>query len=113
MDVMKDAELIYVVKSWYDPNQGEPYIDWLENKHVREVLEEPGILWAKRVRLDQSDDNGWPCILLVYGFENRDALNTYMKSSSRLRFREELNEMRDIHYSERFWGDVDLKLAAK
>lgn len=110
MTDMKDIDLIYVVRSWYDPENGQPYLDWLENKHMREVLQEPGIEWARRVMLDQPDEKGWPSCLLIYGFENRDALAAYMESDAREGFWKELQTMKDIHYSDRFWGDVDVRL---
>jgi len=107
---MADNDLMYVVRSWYDPEKGKPYLEWLENKHMREVLREPGILWARRAMLDQPDDNGWPSCLLIYGFKDRDALAAYMESDARTGFWEELQTMKDIHYSDRYWGDVDVKL---
>ncbi len=103
-------EVLYVVRSWVDPDNGQPYMDWLESKHMAEVLAEPGVQWARKALLDQADENGWQSCLLLYGFENRAALDAYMKSDARNRFWRQLEAMKDIHYSDRFWGDVDFAL---
>ena len=55
---MKDTPLIDVVRSWVDPGRGKPYLDWLKHKHMAEAVAEPGIPWARRVMLDQPDDEG-------------------------------------------------------
>lgn len=82
---MKDTPLIYVVRCWVDPERGQPDLDWLKDKHMAEVVAEPGILWARRVMLDRADDAGW-------------------------RFWRELEGFHDDHYSDRFWGDVDVAI---
>ena len=107
---MKDTPLIYLVRSWVDPERGQPYLDWLKDKHMAEVVAEPGILWARRVMLDQADDRGWRSCLLLYGFDGRAALDAYVESPARERFWHELEGFRDIHYSDRFWGDVDVAI---
>jgi len=107
----QEQPVIYCVQSWYHPSKGQPYLDWLEGKHMAEVLAEPGILTARRVMLDQTDENGWWSCLLIYEMENRAALDAYLKSPARDRFWEELEAFGDIHYSNRFWGDVDVSLS--
>ncbi|MSO65298.1 MAG: hypothetical protein EXQ85_05795 [Alphaproteobacteria bacterium] len=108
---MTAASVIYCVRSWVDPAHGQPYLDWLETKHMREVLMQPGVRWAKRVVLDQTDANGWRGYLLMYGLTDRTALDGYLSGDARLGFWRELEAFKDIHYSERFWGDVDLTIA--
>ena len=105
-----NSPLIYVVRSWVDPERGQPYLDWLENKHMAEVVDQPGILWARRVMLDQPDDKGWRSCLLIYGFADRAALDAYFHSPDRDRFWSEVEGFRDFHYSERYWGDVDVAI---
>jgi hypothetical protein len=103
---MQEAPVLYMVRSWYSPDGGEKYLQWLEEKHLGDIIATPGILWARRVDLEQVDDKGWESLLLVYGFESRKALSAYLESPIRNRFWRELQPLKDIHYSERFFGKV-------
>jgi antibiotic biosynthesis monooxygenase (ABM) superfamily enzyme len=105
-----DAPVLYMVKVWVSPDGGQRYLRWLEETHMAEVIREPGFLWAKRVRLEQTDERGWAGYLLVYGLASRDALERYLHSPARDRFWRELEPMNDVHRGERFWGTVDLRL---
>lgn len=106
----KDAEVFYMVRSWISPEGGQTYLDWLDTKHMAEVKSQPGIGWARRIDLDQTDDAGWKSVLLIYGFENRAALDAYMESPARDGFWEELKQFKGVCRSERFWGDVTFAL---
>lgn len=103
--------VVYCVQSWFHPANGGPYLKWLEDKHMAEVLAQPGVLNARRTILDQTDENGWWCCLLTYDMANRTALDAYMKSPVREQFWTELENFSDIHYSERFWGETDFYLS--
>ncbi len=70
----------------------------------------PGILWVRRVDLEQVDDKGWESLLQVYGFESREALSAYLESPKRNQFWRELEPLRDIRYLERFYGQVTANL---
>ena len=107
---MNDVPVFYMVRSWVSPDGGQAYLDWLERKHMADILSQPGVLWAPRINLDQADDRHWKSILLIYGFVSRDALNTYLASPSRQSYWEELEQYADVHTSERYWGDVDVAL---
>jgi len=101
------ATILYMVRSWVDPELGKPYLDWLEAKHMVEVCREPGFLWARKVELDQSDSSGWRGYLLIYGLTDRAALDAYFKCPARAGFWKELEAFEAIHYSERFYGVAD------
>lgn len=105
------ASTLYLVRAWVSPNGGDRYLKWLENKHMAEVIKEPGFLWARKYRLDQTDDKGWQGYLLVYGLESRDALDAYLKSPARERFWKELEPLNDVHHAERFYGSVDFEIS--
>lgn len=105
-----DAPILYMVKAWVSPDGGERYLRWLEDKHMAEVLREPGFLWARRCRLEQTDERGWAGYLLLYGLESRDALARYLESPARARFWCELEPLDAVHSAERFWGRVDFRL---
>ena len=105
-----DAPVLYMVKVWVSPDGGARYLRWLEEKHMAEVIREPGFLWARRCRLEQTDAQGWRGYLLVYGLESRAALEAYLASPARERFWRELEPLDDVHRAERCWGTVDFEL---
>lgn len=107
-----DAPILYFVHAWVRPDGGERYLRWLEQKHMAEVIREPGFLWARRCRLEQTDARGWQGYLLVYGLESRAALERYLESPSRAGFWRELEQFDDVHRAERFYGAVDFRLGA-
>jgi antibiotic biosynthesis monooxygenase (ABM) superfamily enzyme len=104
---MMDAPVLYMVRAWVSPSGGERYLEWLERKHMAEVIRQPGFLWARRCCLAQRDDKGWRGYLLLYGLESQAALDAYLESPARQGFWEELKAFDDVHYAERFYGAVD------
>ena len=106
------APVLYMVKAWVSPDGGERYLRWLEEKHMAEVIREPGFLWAQRCRLEQRDEQGWLGYLIIYGLESHEALERYLASPARERFWRELEPLGDVQRAERFYGTVDLRLEA-
>lgn len=104
------APVLYMVRAWVSPRGGERYLRWLEGKHMAEVIKEPGFLWARKCRLDQTDDKGWQGYLLIYGLASRAALDAYLQSPARQRFWKELEPLDDVHRAERFYGTVDFEV---
>lgn len=104
------APVMYMVRAWVSPEGGDRYLRWLETKHMAEVIKEPGFLWARKCRLEQTDDKGWQGYLLIYGLRSQAALDAYLKSPARERFWKELEPLNDVHYAERFYGTVDFEL---
>ena len=102
-----DAPVLYMVRAWVCPGAGDRYLRWLEDTHMREVINEPGFLWARRYRLEQTNDKGWVGYLLIYGLESRAALEAYLHSAARERFWRELEPFNDVHSAERFFGTLD------
>ncbi len=105
-----DAQILYMVKAWVSPDGGERYLQWLEQKHMAEVIREPGFVWARKYRLDQTDEKGWVGYLLIYGLKSRAALEAYLDSPARQRFWKELEPLNSVHRAERFYGAVDFRL---
>ena len=104
------APVLYMVRAWVSPHGGERYLRWLEDKHMAEVIKEPGFLWARKCRLEQTDDKGWQGYLLIYGLASSAALEAYLQSPARERFWKELEPLNDVHHAERFYGAVDFEL---
>ena len=105
-----DAPVLYMVRAWVSPDGGERFLRWLEDKHMVEVIAEPGFLWARKCRLEQTDDKGWEGYLLIYGLGSRGALEAYLASPAREGFWRELEALDDVHYAERFFGTVDFAI---
>lgn len=105
-----NAPVLYMVRAWVSPNGGDRYLRWLEQQHMAEVIKEPGFLWARKCRLEQTDDKGWHSYLLIYGLVSRAALDAYLHSPARERFWKELEPLNDVHYAERFYGCIDFEL---
>ncbi|MEG9861361.1 MAG: hypothetical protein V6Z81_02480 [Parvularculales bacterium] len=106
----KDA-VIYMVQSWVKPGEGEAYLRWLEDKHMKDVLNVKGMMWARKVMLEQKDEaRGWDGVLLIYGAASRSALESYLNSPERDKFWDELKAFTDVHYSTRVYGQVDFVL---
>lgn len=106
------AAVLYMVRAWVSPQGGARYLEWLERTHMAAVIREPGFLWARRCRLEQTDPAGWQAYLLIYGLASRAALEAYLHSAARERFWHELQAFDDVHRAERFYGTVDFELAA-
>jgi antibiotic biosynthesis monooxygenase (ABM) superfamily enzyme len=107
-----DAPVLYFVQAWVSPDGGERWLRWLEEKHMAEVLREPGFLWARRCRLEQHDERGWAGWLLIYGLASRADLERYLHSPARERFWRELEPLDAVHRAVRFYGTVDFALEA-
>ena len=105
-----NAPVLFLIKAWVAPEGGERYLRWLEEKHMAEVLREPGFLWARRYRLEQTDERGWAGYLIVYGLESNSALQAYLRSDSRRRFWSEVEALYDVHRAERFYGEMDFQV---
>ena len=105
-----DAPVLYMVRAWVSPDGGDRYLQWLENKHMAEVIREPGFLWARKCRLEQTDEHGWNGYLLIYGLESHETLEAYLRSSARARFWQELEPFNSVVHAERFYGAVDFRL---
>src|SRR5207248_2822722 len=106
------APVLYMVKAWVSPDGDERYLRWLEEKHMAEVIREPGFLWTQRCRLEQRDEQGLLVYLIFYGLESHEALERYLASPARERFWRELEPLGDVQRAERFYGTVDLRLEA-
>ena len=112
---LKTAPYIYVVTMWVNPEGGEQVIKWLDTTHIAEILEQPGFLWATRLRLAQARSDGWIAHQIIYGLESGKALDDYQNSPERERFSREARErfakvglrFENLVKAERVWGEVE------
>jgi len=101
---------VYIVRFWVEPGSLQTVLDWLDHGHIAEVVDEPGFLWAKRVRLLNDDpDDGWPGFAMIYGIETREHLDRYFAGEAPKRFAAERAEkgLDDALRIERDWGVVE------
>jgi hypothetical protein len=107
MDAGNTVGALYVVHFWVRPDGGQAVIDWLDHRHMAEVAEQPGFLWAKRCRLEQDAADGWQAHMMVYGLASRAVLEAYFQSDARRRFMTEGSAFQHLMRAERLWGTVE------
>ena len=69
-----DAPVVYVVRFWVAPETEQELIDWIDNGHLQEVVDQPGFLWGRRLTLDDRDGQGWQGHRTVSGLSGMSAL---------------------------------------
>lgn len=103
-----NAPYLYVVQFWIKPDAEARLVAWLREKHLQEVADQPGFLWARMVKLEQKSHDGWQGYVNLYGLESKAALDAYFASSARERFTKESAAFADSMRAERQWGSIVL-----
>ena len=49
-----DAPYLYLVRFWVHPESAPAMLRWLDERHMQDVVAQPGFLWMCRVRLEQA-----------------------------------------------------------
>ena len=106
-----DAPAIYFVRFWVNPASHKKVFDYLDNVHLKDVISQPGFLWARRYKLVQVDSNGWHGYQMLYAVKSLAALEVYFKSATSTRYREEAARLglmdENVVKMERLWGALD------
>jgi hypothetical protein len=79
------------------------------------VVGQPGFLWARMFDLEQSDEDGWPAYMMMYGLESREALEAYFGSDAPPRYARERIEL-DLDRlirANRFFGKPAMRIDSK
>ena len=105
-----EAPYIYSVLVHVEPRRGSAYVAWLDDKHIADVTSFPGVLWARKVKLDEPAADGWERYFVVYGFASREVLAGYQASALFQSFTEELKPFEGLYRLQRFFGEVDLQI---
>ena len=63
---MLDAAYYYIVRYWIAPAGEARVMAWLDGGHIAEVAAQPGFLWARRIRLEETDSLGWRAFANIY-----------------------------------------------
>jgi hypothetical protein len=108
-----DAPYLYIVQFWIKPEAEARLVTWLRDKHLQEVADQPGFLWARMTKLEQKSADGWQGYSNIYGLESKAALDAYFAGSARERFTKESAAFADVMRAERAWGEVVLAAEGK
>lgn len=107
-----EAPAVYLVRFWIRPGGEARVLDWLDNGHLVDVVKQPGFLWARRYRLVEPDDEGWPAHSMIYGLESIEALERYFESEATERYAQERVELGldELLKMDRNWGTTELAI---
>tara|TARA_Y100001970_G_scaffold36629_1_gene45256 strand:+ start:477 stop:803 length:327 start_codon:yes stop_codon:yes gene_type:complete len=105
-------KVIYSAITWVDENKemGKEYVKWLENVHLPELSSQPGFISVRRVKLEELDKNKWQGYQIIMEIEKRQDLENYFNSESRKEAFKDIEGFSDVHYAERFFGEIDIYL---
>jgi hypothetical protein len=105
-DASSASKFFLVVRFWVAPEAEEAVLGWLEGGHVAEVVEQPGFLWCKRLKLEPKD--GWRGYSMIYGIESRVAFDAYNGNRQLMaKFAAERAPFEARMRIDRFFGEVD------
>lgn len=109
-----DAAAIYLVKFWIKPGGEKKVFDWLDGGHLKDVVAQRGMLWARRYKLAEPDAAGWPAYAMIYGVESLAALEAYFRSDASKRYAQERIALGldALLKTERSWGTLDAAVNA-
>jgi quinol monooxygenase YgiN len=108
------APYLYVVRVEVDPQIEAGLLAWLDTGgHVREVVSQPGFLWAQRYKLAQDAHDGWRAYLMLYALESKAALDAYFANPIHEKFARERARFDAGLRTDRVWGAFDGAVAAR
>lgn len=102
------APFLYFALVDIDPKKGEEFYRWLSSVHIKDVIGNPGFLWARRIPLDQTAEDGWKRVIVMYGINTREEYLVYRESEAFKRYQEELKQFAGVYRTQRLFGQVDL-----
>ena len=99
---MKDAGFFLIVRFSIEAGHEAPVLRWLDGGHVAEVLNQPGFLWCRRLRVDAHQ------FAMIYGIESRAAFERYEANRElKSKFARERAPFEKHMRIERVTGEVD------
>lgn len=103
------APAVYMVLAWTSPAGEAPFLAWLDDNHMAEVIAQPGFTGCRRIRLEQRDVEGWAGHMIIYEIESAASLERYLASDIRKAFLAEGKLFEGVRM-ERFNGEVEVEL---
>ena len=109
-----EAPAVYLVRFWVKPGGEKKVFQWLDGGHLKDVLAQPGFLWARRYKLTQPDKDGWPCYAMIYGVKSVAALEAYFDSSATKQYAKERIDLGldALLKMDRNWGTLEAAVDA-
>ena len=106
-----DATAIYIVLVWASPEGEGAFVKWLDEKHLKEVVAEPGFTGCRRLKLSQKNGNGWAGHMVIYELDSAQSLANYLASDRRVALVAEGLKFKGVTM-ERFDGSVEKILSS-
>ena len=109
-----EAPAVYLVRFWVKPGGEKKVFDWLDGGHLKDVVGQPGFLWARRYKLVQPNADGWACHAMIYGVRSLGALEAYFAGAATQRYARERAALGldDLLKMERNWGTLEAAIDA-
>ena len=104
-----EAPYYYFVRFAIAPQAEDQLLNWLDaGGHSAEVADQPGFLWAKRIKVEEKTEEGWPQYINIYGLESEAALKTY-QADTKLgqKFADQRKGFAQHLKADRAWGSLD------
>jgi hypothetical protein len=108
---MQDTGFFYIVRWWVAPTAEARLLEWMKGGHIAEVVAQPGMRWARCIKLNEVDALGWPAYANVYGLDSGAALEAYFRLPIHEKFARERAAFADVLRTERASGPVVLSAA--
>jgi hypothetical protein len=109
-----NAPVVYLVKFWVKPGGEKQVFGWLDGAHLKDVVSQPGFLWARRYKLAEPDKDGWPGYAMIYGVKSPEALRAYFNSPATKRYAQERVDLGldRLLRMDRAWGTLEAAVDA-
>ncbi|HBY97221.1 MAG TPA: hypothetical protein DEP84_25300 [Chloroflexi bacterium] len=88
--VLTREQVLYTVRATVAPEIEADWVEWMQTRHIPDVLKEPGFLRAWLLRVTSPTREEWAEFVMVYQLENQAALDAYMASPARARLIQEV-----------------------
>lgn len=109
-----NAPAVYLVRFWVKPGGEKNVFGWLDGGHLKDVVGQPGFLWARRYKFAEPDANGWPGYAMFYGVKSIAALEAYFAGAAAKRYAEERKSLGldALLKTDRNWGTLEAAVDA-
>ncbi len=97
---------VYIVLAWTAPVDETGFLKWLDSKHLKEVIAEPGFTGCRRLKLSQKNSDGWTGYMIIYELDCARSLDAYFASDRRVELVAEGLKFKSVKM-ERFDGSVE------
>lgn len=81
---MKAAPVIMIAGTRCPPEAEKDYNEWVNEKHIPEILETPGAMGASRYKLMPDETGDPPKYVIIWQWESEEALKAYDASPHRV-----------------------------